>query len=225
MKSLKSLLAKFLDETFWKFLLVGVINTLIGTSVMFVFYNVFHLSYWISSASNYIIGSIVSYFLNKYFTFQYRERSWRSVLRFVLNISVCYLIAYGAAKPLVCWIFSGFGAKVQDNLAMLGGMCFFVLLNYCGQRFFVFRRVRRERVTGAETAGTPDTQEAPETPEAREPAEEKPAAGRAAEEKPPEGFEAGTGVSGKEPAVASENPTEKETTEKPADDAAGRKSR
>lgn len=53
---------KYFDITTIKFLMVGVINTLVGTGVMFVFYNVFGLSYWISSASNYIVGSIVSYF-------------------------------------------------------------------------------------------------------------------------------------------------------------------
>lgn len=57
---------QLLDVTFWKFVLVGIVNTLVGTTVMFVAYNALHLSYWISSASNYIIGSIVSYFLNKY---------------------------------------------------------------------------------------------------------------------------------------------------------------
>lgn len=53
---------QLLDVTFWKFVLVGIVNTLVGTTVMFVAYNALHLSYWISSASNYIIGSIVSYF-------------------------------------------------------------------------------------------------------------------------------------------------------------------
>ena len=30
--------------------------------------------YWISSAANYIIGSIVSFFLNKHFTFRNQEK-------------------------------------------------------------------------------------------------------------------------------------------------------
>ena len=51
-------------------------NTLVGTGVMFAAYNLLHLSYWVSSASNYVVGSIVSYFLNKYFTFQNKERSF-----------------------------------------------------------------------------------------------------------------------------------------------------
>lgn len=137
---MKKLLSKFLDKTFLRFIIVGVINTVFGTAIMFVFYNVFHLSYWVSSASNYLFGSILSYFLNKYFTFQYKQRDLGVVLRFILNISVCYLAAYGIAKPLFRWMLSGFSTAVQENVAMLGGMCLFVMFNYIGQRFFAFRK-------------------------------------------------------------------------------------
>lgn len=136
---LKSFCQKFFDITFWKFILVGVANTLFGTAVMFVFYNLFHLSYWFSSASNYIFGSILSYILNKTFTFKSKTGTGKTLVRFVVNISLCYLLAYGCARPLARWIFSGAAVTVQENLAMLAGMCFFVGLNYIGQRFFVFR--------------------------------------------------------------------------------------
>lgn len=102
---------------------------------MFVFYNVFGLSYWLSSASNYFFGSILSYFLNKYFTFQYKKRDWKVVVRFVVNVSVCYLIAYGIAKPLIRALMSGFEVTAQENVAMICGMGLFVALNYLGQRF------------------------------------------------------------------------------------------
>ena len=134
------MIKKLLDRTFWKFILVGIINTIVGTSVMFLCYNAFHLNYWVSSAMNYIIGSIVSYFLNKYFTFQNKQRSWKIVIKFIINISVCYLIAYGVAKPLVARILSGQSVTIQENGAMLVGMCLFGGLNYLGQRFFAFKK-------------------------------------------------------------------------------------
>ena len=65
----------FLALEIVRFGIVGVLNTLIGTGVMFFAYNALHLGYWISSALNYIVGSIFSYFANKYFTF--REIPWR----------------------------------------------------------------------------------------------------------------------------------------------------
>ena len=138
-------LKKLLDKTFFKFILVGIANTLAGSAIMFVFYNIFHFGYWISSASNYIFGSILSYFLNKYYTFKSRDSSIAGVLKFIVNISVCYAVSYGLAKPLVALALSGAPKTVADNLALLVGMGLFVILNYIGQRFFVFRKKNPER--------------------------------------------------------------------------------
>lgn len=133
-------MGKLLDKTLWKFLLVGVFNTLVGCGTMFLLYNLAHWSYWLSSAANYVVGGIVSFFLNKYFTFQKKEWSWAQVGRFAVNVTVCYLIAYGLAKPLVVYLLSGRAAALQENAAMLTGMCLYTGLNYLGQRFFAFRR-------------------------------------------------------------------------------------
>ena len=70
---------KLIDGTVPRFLLVGVINTLVGCGAMFLLYNAAHWSYWAASAANYVLGGVVSFFLNKYFTFRRREWSWRQV--------------------------------------------------------------------------------------------------------------------------------------------------
>ncbi len=137
---MREFIAKFFDKTFLRFVIAGVINTLFGTGIMFVFYNVLNLSYWISTASNYFFGSVLSYFLNKYFTFESRDNSIKSIVLFAVNITVCYLAAYGAAKPIAAYVFSGLGEKLQGNISMLIGMCLFVALNYLGQRFIVFKK-------------------------------------------------------------------------------------
>ena len=128
-----------LDAKFWKFIAVGIINTIVGTAIMFGFYNLLHLSYWTSSAANYILTSILSYFLNKYFTFQHKGSSWKSALRFTINITVCYLLAYGIAKPVTLLLLADASQTVQENAAMFVGMILFTLLNYLGQRFFAFK--------------------------------------------------------------------------------------
>lgn len=135
---------KCLDFTTIKFIIVGIINTVVGTSVMFILYNIFSVGYWMSSAANYIIGSIVSYFLNKYFTFQNREKSFKQIILFVINISLCYLIAYGVAKPMVAFILNQYNEKIQGNISMLVGMGLFVILNYFGQRLVVFRQSEKK---------------------------------------------------------------------------------
>ena len=134
------MLKRVFDKTFLKFILVGIANTLFGTMVMFVFYNFLNFNYWISSASNYILGSVLSYFLNRFFTFESKEKSAKTIWKFAINISVCYLVAYGIAKPIAGAVFSGISMAAKDNISMLIGMCLFVGLNYLGQRFIVFKK-------------------------------------------------------------------------------------
>lgn len=130
---------KIFDKTFLKFCLVGIANTLFGKVIMFVVYNVFHLSYRVSSGANYILESILSFFLNKYFTFQNRSKNLQVVLKLIVNILICYLIAHGIAKPLAGVGLSNVSKTIQENGAMLVGMGLFVILNYGGQRFFAFK--------------------------------------------------------------------------------------
>lgn len=129
---------KFFDSTVVRFVLVGIANTLFGAGIMFLFYNFLHLDYWLSSASNYFFGGILSYFLNKYFTFRYKDKSFKVIAKFVLNTVLCYLIAYSVAKPLIASLLAASSVTAQENIAMLAGMVIYTVLNYLGQRFFAF---------------------------------------------------------------------------------------
>ena len=139
----KKLLSLF-DAKLWKFLFVGVLNTLVGNGLMFLLYNWAGLGYWASTAISYALASVMSYFLNRYFTFKYKGSGIGVIVRFALNIVVCYLLAYGLAKPAVHYLLTGATKAVRDNLAMLTGMCLFVGFNYLGQRFFAFRETNKE---------------------------------------------------------------------------------
>lgn len=139
-------LQMFLDPTMFRFIIVGVINTLFGTGIMFFCYQFLHLGYWISSGANYFFGSILSFYLNKHFTFRSSEKGPKVVLKFVLNIIVCWLLAYGAAQPLTFQLLQciptsnelHITTEIKETVAMLVGMILFTLLNYFGQRFFTF---------------------------------------------------------------------------------------
>jgi len=134
----------FKDERriFLTFIAVGVVNTLFGSAIMFVLYNAFGCSYWVSSFCNYFFGSILSYFLNKHFTFHYQGTDWQSMAKFALNIVVCYVIAYSLALPLARAALEDMhlSQSVVDNVAMLIGVGLFTVINYAGQRFFAFRK-------------------------------------------------------------------------------------
>lgn len=136
-----------IDKKLLKFILVGILNTLVGTAIMFGLYNLAGCSYWVSSAANYIIGSILSYVLNKRFTFRHRGEIAQSALRFAGNIAVCYLLAYGIAKPAAQAILTDATQQVQENIAMLAGMILFTGFNYLGQRYFVFGEKNEEKTS------------------------------------------------------------------------------
>ena len=58
---------------------------------------------------------------------------------------MCYLLAYGMAKPLMMCILSETSQSIQENVAMLTGMVLFVGFNYMGQRFFVFKNKKDDQ--------------------------------------------------------------------------------
>ena len=144
---MKDFIKQFFDIKFWKFIMVGILNTIVGMGLQFLFFNLCGWGEWISSIVGYILGSILSYFLNKYFTFKNKEKGWKPIAKFARNIAVCYGLAYGIAIPLTKWIcvansltmFSWTVDKFAGNVSMLVGSCLFVAFNYIGQRFFAFK--------------------------------------------------------------------------------------
>lgn len=137
----------FLHSTVFKFAVVGVINTIIGLIAMLASIVVLEwgkwfsgtINYWASSAINIIVGSIVSYILNKHFTFQSNTEARKDVFRFVVNAVVCYVIAYGIARPVALHFVGGAVQIVKQIIALLFGAVLFTVLNYFGQRFYVFK--------------------------------------------------------------------------------------
>lgn len=134
-------LGKYINITFLKFIGVGVVNTVFGTAVMLVLYNCLNCGYWFSTAANYLLGSILSFFLNKNFTFHNKDKSLKVVVKFVINICTCYIVSYGLAQPLIRMILNEQEQNIQDNASMFLGVVFFTFLNYIGQKIYVFKKV------------------------------------------------------------------------------------
>ena len=125
------------------FALIGGLNTLLDLALMWLFYDVFHMGYWGSSATAFVLCSISSFVLNRRFTWRSTENVWRTLIRFSLVLAACYLLAYSLAQPLVSRLLQGrLDAAWQDRISMVTGMCLFTLMNFFGQRLIVFRKKR-----------------------------------------------------------------------------------
>lgn len=132
---------KLLDASLWKFLLVGVGNTLLSMAITFVLYNAFGVDPVLSSAVAYLAGAVLSFFLNRYFTFKSEEGFWASALKFAINVAVLWTVTTPFLQPwmagaLTAWL----PERWANNLAILFCMGAYTVLNYFGQRFFAFRK-------------------------------------------------------------------------------------
>ena len=130
------------DVSRLKFLRVGVGNTLLSTVLMFALEG---LGYWPSTAIAYAAGAVMSFFLNKRFTFHSDEVLWRAAVKFAVNVAVCYALGYGLARVLMGTppALTALPAIWRERLSKLVGMGLYTVLNYFGQRFFAFRAGRR----------------------------------------------------------------------------------
>ena len=130
---------RLFDVSMLKFLLVGVGNTLFSTVLMFALEG---LGYWPSTAIAYVAGAVLSFFLNRRFTFHSEETLGRSAVTFALNVAVCYVLGYGLARGLMGILapWSPLSPLWWERLSKLVGMGLYTVLNYFGQRFFAFRK-------------------------------------------------------------------------------------
>ena len=135
---------KFLHSSFFRFLLVGVGNTLLSMVITFCLYNLAGLPPVLSSAIAYVAGAVMSFFLNRRFTFHSQADFWPSVLKFALNVAVLWAITTPFLQPLLAsWLENIFVEKWANNVSLVLCMGLYTILNYLGQRFFAFRKDSR----------------------------------------------------------------------------------
>ena len=132
-------MAKLIDNSIPKFLLVGVGNPRLPGVLMFL------LGGWVfgpSPATPCVGGQWSSFFPTRHFTFHSEETFLHSAVKFAINVAVCYVIAYALAQPIAGWVLGNTGMDPiwQERLTKLGGMALYTILNYFGQRFFAFQK-------------------------------------------------------------------------------------
>lgn len=97
--------------------------------------------YWVSTVVAYAVGAAISFFLNKKFTFKSEGNTGKSAAKFIINVAICYIIAYSVAQPLATLILSATSLSPLwiERIAKLFGMGLYTLINYFGQKFFAFK--------------------------------------------------------------------------------------
>ena len=118
-----------------RFLSVGLFNTLIGISViyMLLFYGV---NNYISNISGYIFGIILSYFLHKYYTFKSQNGiTKKEILKFLF----VFLISYCINIIILYLSLHFFSQYLSQLLAIIG----YSIVNYLLNKLYTFKKIKR----------------------------------------------------------------------------------
>ncbi|MEA2095912.1 MAG: GtrA family protein [Candidatus Cloacimonadota bacterium] len=120
-------------EQFIKFGMVGLLNTLITISIIFIFMMLLNVSYILSNIIGYLFGFVNSFILNKIWTFKSKKPIGRESFFFVLIFAICYLL------QLLLLIVLKENLKIIPEYAQLIAMGLFAVLNFSGNKFITFK--------------------------------------------------------------------------------------
>ena len=131
---------------FVRFLMVGVMNTIVGLTSTYLLLHIAGLSYWPATFLGNSVGAVVSYFLNRSFTFRSKSAVFESMPRFVAVILFCYFASYMLGRNLVEWILgvSLLSAGIKTDVAVFISTGIYTVMNYLFQKIFVFKSTKHE---------------------------------------------------------------------------------
>ena len=122
-----------MKETLIQFLtfnLVGIVNTLFGFSLIFSLM-FFGLSATLSNAIGYFFGAILSYFLNKKYTFKSTSQSKKEAIKFFTVLFISYIINFLTLQWLLTFM--------NPYYAQLISAIVYTLSSFILAKFFVFK--------------------------------------------------------------------------------------
>jgi glycosyltransferase involved in cell wall biosynthesis/putative flippase GtrA len=115
-----------------RFILVGIVNTFVGLSVIYTAMYFFGFDVKSANQIGYLVGIIVSFTLNKRWTFKSRDRIGASLIRYLIVIAIAYV------ANLETVLYSVSTLNLSPYLAQFIGVFPYALIGYLGCKFFAF---------------------------------------------------------------------------------------
>jgi putative flippase GtrA/glycosyltransferase involved in cell wall biosynthesis len=116
-----------------RFVLVGIVNTLVGLAAIYSAMYFFRFGYLTSNAFGYGVGIILSFVLNKRWTFNNTERIAPTLVRYLLVIALAYI------ANLETFVFANSNMQIDPYLAQAIAVFPYTLIVFAGSRYFAFR--------------------------------------------------------------------------------------
>jgi putative flippase GtrA len=113
---------------------VGLINTSIGLAAIYAVMFFFRTGPAIANAVGYAIGLVVSFALNRLWTFSSKQPVGNVLPIYLLVAAICYLLNLGVVLVVTSYL------SVNPYLTQLFGVSIYTVCMFFGCRWFVFAR-------------------------------------------------------------------------------------
>ena len=148
---------KYFDKTLLIYMALGLVNFLVCTGAMLLVYNYGNTSQEIAFLVYYSLSSTVSLILNRFVTFRDQHP----------GVIVCYILTKVFFKDVLDLVLLSPSVQfrlqrllpnadivhLENNISLVSSSLAYCILNYFGQRYFVFRahRLKKRRAAEKET--------------------------------------------------------------------------
>lgn len=119
------------SATALRFLLVGIVNTLVGLTFIFAAKGIFGMGDIAANALGYGIGLLTSFSLNRSWTFRHNGPVVRAIVAFLMVQAVAYSLNLACVLGMIEY-------GIYSYLAQALGMPPYIVISYLGSRYFAF---------------------------------------------------------------------------------------
>jgi putative flippase GtrA len=143
MKRIQKLFAFFWNRSLLIFLVIGGVNTLLSMTVNGLLNHYAGWHFFFSSAFAFVVTSVPSFYFNRKYSFKSKAPLRRSLLKFTVLVTGCFLLSYGLNELLLprlqAGVWSGMNGLLYTLVRIVGLQVVFTVLNYLGQRLWAFK--------------------------------------------------------------------------------------
>jgi putative flippase GtrA len=129
-----NLLKNKIGIQFYKFIVVGVVATLVNYSIFYILLEFLKINYLISSAFGFLFGMVIGYFLNRKWTFQIEIKTTNAeIIKYFLVYTFSLILSLIFLKITVD------AFKINAKIANFFALILTTFTNFIGIKITVFK--------------------------------------------------------------------------------------
>lgn len=120
------------------YLIFGVLTTLVNIGVYYIFNDLMHIHYQVSTIIAWILSVLFAFVTNKFYVFESRNKSHKESMKEVFSFFVCRIVSLGFDMVSMFFFFELL--KVPSMISKVIANVIVVIANYVFSKVFVFRK-------------------------------------------------------------------------------------